>query len=860
MKKVDTVWLATAVLTFEKFHQVEHVTLKDIYFRQNEIINKAVQILGEDIPNTLASSQCVANTKGSVYNYLVADDKNVEKKRRISYFDEFEGVKERPELDQNIMINTIIGKQKVSEIYRFVEEDFSHFILTNTYSLLEDFNYKVIFNFLKQYAGKEYQAMDRAESDRITEFQEIKEAGQKAVGELEKIAILCRERFGFKKFGRSVWLEISGRRTREYLWRQMKRPGQASCNSSLSFFAEKDENDHPRLRISIELSVDQSEEQDYRKHHQLLKIPLDQDLWYVVDSTTGQILTQENNEIVKEKVENGTYRKVQVSYLITEKQIEENEYNTKEIIDLFITAIKKLIPYYQLIIGSETQVENAGGHKPMDALNIILYGPPGTGKTYNTVNYAVSIIENKEFAEVCDEDYKEVFGRYLTYKEQGLIGFVTFHQSYGYEEFIEGIKPVLDDTSEEGIRYNIEAGIFKEFCENAQQLKLTANDEEIEGDKNVWKISLGGSGMNWLKEECFAQNQIRIGWDSLELKFLDEGEYPSDTLYYFYEEMSIGDIVFSLSDQKHIDAIGIITGEAKWLETEDDYKRSREVKWIATGIYENIYELNGKKNLVQQTIYKLSRLSINDVNNLILKYSQNEQVEVKENNNNYVFIIDEINRGSISKIFGELITLIEQTKRLGAAEPMRLKLPYSKKEFGVPQNVYLLGTMNTADRSIALMDTALRRRFNFIEMMPDVKVLDGLFVEGINIQQMLEVINARIEALYDREHTIGHAFFLSLKQKPSLEHLANIFKNTIIPLLQEYFYEDYSKIQLVLGDHLKLDSYKFILDEKLNSKSLFGKGIEIDLPEVKYRIQSKAFKEPASYIGIYGRVDNEEFD
>ena len=119
--------------------------------------------------------------------------------------------------------------------------------------------------------------------------------------------------------------------------------------------------------------------------------------------------------------------------------------------------------------------------------------------------------------------------------------------------------------------------------------------------------------------------------------------------------MSVGDIVFSLGDQKHIDAIGIITGEPEWLEAEEDFKRSREVEWIATDIYENIYELNGKTNLVQQTIYELWRLSINDVNNLILKYSQNDQIDVEENTNNYVFIIDEINRGNISKILVNLL-------------------------------------------------------------------------------------------------------------------------------------------------------------------------------------------------------------
>ncbi|MGY4797147.1 McrB family protein [Lysinibacillus fusiformis] len=636
MKKVEAIWLAGAILTYEKFIEKENVKSEDLYFKQSEIVKKAEELNKDIIPPALASSHCVANATGSIYNYLVAGDFNDSIKRRISYYGEFNNQKERPALNREITVTTIMGQKKIAELYDFIEGKFTHFILTNL--IIEE-----------------------------------------------------------------------------------DSPKMNKCN-----------------------------------------------------------------------------------------------------------------------------------------INTILYGPPGTGKTYNTVNYAVSIIENKEFKAICAEAYQDVFERYLAYKKQGQIRFVTFHQSYGYEEFIEGIKPVLNDEAEESIQYKIESGVFKEFCEQAQQLKLTAHNQVMEGNKKVWKISLGGSGNNWLKEECFKDNQIRIGWDEEGTDFIEDGDYPSDTLYYFYEGMSVGDIVFSLGDQKHIDAIGIITGEPEWLEAEEDFKRSREVEWIATDIYENIYELNGKTNLVQQTIYELWRLSINDVNNLILKYSQNDQIDVEENTNNYVFIIDEINRGNISKIFGELITLIEPTKRIGAQEEMHVKLPYSKKDFGVPQNVYLLGTMNTADRSIALMDTALRRRFDFIEMLPNLNAVADIKVGNIHIQRLMEVMNARIEALYDREHTIGHAYFMSLKEDNSLENLATIFKNAIIPLLQEYFYEDYSKIQLVLGDHLKPKQYRFILDEILSIKGLFGRDIDIDLPETKYHLQANAFEEPSSYIGIYGRVENEE--
>ena len=220
-----------------------------------------------------------------------------------------------------------------------------------------------------------------------------------------------------------------------------------------------------------------------------------------------------------------------------------------------------------------------------------------------------------------------------------------------------------------------------------------------------------------------------------------------------------------------------------------------------------------------------------------------------------VLIIDEINRGNISKLFGELITLIEYTKRLGEPEESTAILPYSREKFGVPNNVYILGTMNTADRSIALMDTALRRRFNFVEMLPDSNVLVKLnitSIEGIDLLIMLETINKRIEYLFDREHTIGHAYFVPLKNDATLDSLAKIFLNSIIPLLQEYFYDDYSKIQLILGDNGKTDDeYKFILDESLRTKDVFKGNPDIDLPEKKYSVQTSAFYKTESYKQIY---------
>ena len=213
---------------------------------------------------------------------------------------------------------------------------------------------------------------------------------------------------------------------------------------------------------------------------------------------------------------------------------------------------------------------------------------------------------------------------------------------------------------------------------------------------------------------------------------------------------------------------------------------------------------------------------------------------------NRVFIIDEINRGNISKIFGELITLIEPTKRIGACEQSRASLPYSGQKFGVPDNVYVIGTMNTADRSIARLDAALRRRFSFVEMLPESATLKDILVDGINIVKMFDTLNKRITVLLDREHAIGHSYFLQpLKADPSIERLAAIFENEIVPLLQEYFYDDYEKIQLVLGDNQKPDDSTRFIVKKADAAKLFGNA-DIDFPEY-YEINRAAFREVNAY-------------
>ena len=492
-------------------------------------------------------------------------------------------------------------------------------------------------------------------------------------------------------------------------------------------------------------------------------------------------------------------------------------------------------------------------------LNTVLYGPPGTGKTYHTVIYAVAIIESKSTEEIASEDYDVILNRYNEYKRQGKIAFTTFHQSYGYEEFIEGIKPVVDTEEDDGksdIQYAVSSGIFKNFCEKAVRNKSIRKvaDYGLNESPNIWKVSLEGTGDNPTRAECLNNDHIRIGWDAYGKDITDETDFSTDggkkPINAFINRMRIGDVVLSCYSATTIDAIGVITGDYEWHDEYTHYKRLRKVNWIVKNVKENIMDITDGTTMTLSSVYRLANITLDDVLKIVEKYNV-EEVASADANDNYVFIIDEINRGNISKIFGELITLIEPSKRVGADEEMTAILPYSAKPFGVPNNVYIIGTMNTADRSIATIDTALRRRFYFKEMLPRPSVLEDVYVDDVSISALLDLINKRISVLYDREHTIGHAYFMPLKKDNSIETLAKIFENNIIPLLQEYFYEDYEKIRLVLGDSKKHnEKIEFIVANPNEYAELFG-DIDVGLDEgFTYEINKDALKDIEAYRSI----------
>ncbi|EJJ4821891.1 AAA family ATPase, partial [Campylobacter jejuni] len=404
-----------------------------------------------------------------------------------------------------------------------------------------------------------------------------------------------------------------------------------------------------------------------------------------------------------------------------------------------------LIDYYEQDIFITERVQSEESNMKIIPLNQILYGPPGTGKTYHTIDKALEIISKEEKIQIPSEDdrinRKKLFDEYV---KNGQIVFTTFHQSYGYEEFVEGIKPIIDnDENSQEVKYEIKDGIFKELCEKALENRDSIKNFNFYIDK--------------LKEK------VKIDDNNPEKYF----ELPNTKYSIQYRNGKTFRIKFDDMSKNHKDYPVSIDNIEKLYKTSniDEIYNSAYVRAIL-----NYLKLQGLED------YK----------------EKDEKVNLP-----YIIIIDEINRGNVSKIFGELITLIEPSKRIGEKEELKVKLPYSGEEFGVPKNVYIIGTMNTADRSITSLDTALRRRFEFIEMMPDVSKL-SMDCEGINLQELLKAINTRIEYLLDREKTIGHAFFIGVE---NLNDLKKVFQNKIIPLLQEYFYNDYALINAVLNDN-----------------------------------------------------------
>lgn len=482
-----------------------------------------------------------------------------------------------------------------------------------------------------------------------------------------------------------------------------------------------------------------------------------------------------------------------------------------------------------------------------EPLNQILSGPPGTGKTYATTELAVKIAVPEWYALLENNDeidhHSKIKEKYDELIQKNQIAFTTFHQSFAYEDFIEGLKAYIPEDQDK-IAYKVEDGVFKQIALAAEKSQGIIQKAVIglNNSPKIWKISLGERWDTERRQRYFKNQQVRIGWsatgDLTEESGEKEREYidtlksnARSTLFDFSERMNIGDVVLCLKDQTSVQAIGIITSDyyfdRKASEEDEDFAHVRDVNWIVTGINFNILALNHNKNLTLKTVYELYRMSwskiVDELKDQEIEVKGVTNLNVKESINlNYVLIMDEINRGNISKIFGELITLIEDDKRSGNSDARELTLPYSKDLFSVPANLYLIGTMNTADKSLTQLDLALRRRFEFKEILPNIDVLKSANQYGFNIVQMLQKINQRIQCLKGKDYQIGHAYFMPLckqfnEEKMYIETLQRILRNKILPLLQEYFFSNLDYIGLVLNDN---DESSCRIIEKNNTEEL----------------------------------------
>ncbi|WP_199454428.1 AAA family ATPase [Vibrio owensii] len=660
--------------------------------------------------------------------------------------------------------------------------------------------------------------------------------------------------------------------------------------------------------------------------------------------------------------------------LLALRQSFEAEFGTKEL-DYYVEPLRSKWKEPKSLSTNEVndtaQEYGVKSNDKLQPLNTILYGPPGTGKTYITINKALEIVD-PEFYYSYSDDRIAIKKRFDELLKSNRIGFVTFHQSFSYEDFVEGLKATTENNQ---VNYEIEDGIFKRLCESARAkptVKAEQDHIDIRGRK-IWKMSLGDiAGEDaFIYQQCVDNGYVLLGY-GYDIDFSDAADrkqvaqtyrsnnvvienesydYQVTSVNKFKNEMSMGDLIVVSDGNRKFRAIAEITSDYYFDNSAIDdvsYSQARKVTWHR--VYEPSLPVDElfKKNLSQMTLYRLydstidteklqtilqgsadrgnvapgrtlgkyqiesisdelitirkpngsdlpmpksivdelcdlvrsGDISIEDikqkrvfdkVDTLMEKYLVNGYPNVlgplvdeivskgilltnQASSDKRVLIIDEINRGNISNIFGELITLIEPSKRAGGKEALSVKLPYSKKPFSVPDNLHIIGTMNTADKSLAQIDIALRRRFQFEEMMTNYELLAEIpLIDGIDIEQMVRVINKRIELLYDREHTIGHSFFLSLKDHPSIEHLAEIFELQILPLLEEYFFENWERVAMVLGDHLKTDeSLRFVVEQFDANEIAQLMGDDWDQVGIQpYVRNDHAFKVTAAYIGIY---------
>ena len=436
--------------------------------------------------------------------------------------------------------------------------------------------------------------------------------------------------------------------------------------------------------------------------------------------------------------------------------------------------------------------------------NVVLYGAPGTGKTYDVPEFAVRLCDPAFMA--AEPSREEIVSRYNQLKTEKRIAFTTFHQSLDYEDWIEGLRPFVNENNQ--VTYEIESGIFKKLCEEAERPVVKDKQVGIADNAVVWKVSLAGTGDNPVRSDCMKNSYIRIGWDGYGPVISDETDWSvyngegKQILDAYINKMKIGDIVMSCYSSQTIDAIGVVVGDYEFEDKFPNYKRVRRVNWLVKNINENIVEMNDGKTMTLGTVYRLNSITLDNVKSILEKYNTSSKME--ENDKAYVMVIDELNRGNVSKVFGELITLLEADKRKGRVNAESVVLPYSKKAFHIPNNVYLIATMNTADRSLGSLDYAIRRRFAFIAEKPFglevegfneelfelvsslfVKNLDEYKESGWDLTMKLESADTLSEEYKPEDVWIGHSYFL-MQDEEENDNTTDRLLCEIIPLLEGY--------------------------------------------------------------------------
>ncbi len=549
----------------------------------------------------------------------------------------------------------------------------------------------------------------------------------------------------------------------------------------------------------------------------------------------------------------------------------------------YLTYGKRMLVRYELDpitaqqIGISPHGEIGAAHAPINPLpfeheeglhmpvptNLILYGPPGTGKTYATAMEAVRLC-----GESVPSERKALMASYHRLAMAGRIEFITFHQSTAYEDFVEALRPKQSsDTGTAGFELRAEQGVFRRIARRAETSTGPGKTSFSVKGRQVFKMSIGEAANPddaYLFEEAIEGSYTLLGFEDIDWsdeRFANRAEIIAAVRrdgvmsssepngmsgrvqmpFIFRNSLKRDDIVVVSKGNGLFRAIGEVIGDYQFAPREGgDYGHRRAVKWLwvdRVGVpVSEIYA----RNFSQKTIYVLTPADLNLP--ALERYIASQQNTGRGDPESFVLIIDEINRANISKVFGELITLLEPDKRLKQLNALQVRLPYSGDMFGVPANLHIVGTMNTADRSIALLDTALRRRFEFRELVPDPSQL--IAVDGIELPKLLATLNERIEYLFDREHQIGHAYFMECRNRTDVDA---VMRYKIIPLLAEYFYEDWDKVAAVLGDGSDAEGDRegrFLVRRRLKAPTSIN-GDEDSTPRYRWKV-----RETFSYEGF----------